>query len=214
MNSFNRVYIDSNIYYVDDFLSKEEIGVVLGSSFEWLQTNEDGNGAGKYDISNLNLKEDGVARRFTGIIQSEKQFWWNVVVKRLRNLLDNENERYNAVPYITKYLPEGDWGLYYHYENHEDCGPIGQYTTKGFTLGLNDGWTGGEIHFKNKDITFTPKPGQIVVFPASEDYTHAVLKSRGGDRIVHSAFVYSKDFYESEISPVPFVEDYLLTDPK
>ena len=74
-------------------------------------------------------------------------------------MLDNENEKYNAVPYITKYLPEGAWGLYYHYENHPDCGPIGKYTTKGFTLGLNDGWSGGEIHFKYKDISFAVKPG-------------------------------------------------------
>ena len=208
MLNFKKVYIDPEIYYVENFISQEEIDIILGSTFEWIQTNEDGNGAGPFDEKSLEtLKTDGVARRFTGIIKSEEQFWWDVIVKKLRQLLDNENEKYNAVPYITKYLPEGDWGLYYHYENHPDCGPIGKYTTKGFTLGLNDGWSGGEISFKHKDIEFTVKPGTIVVFPASEDYTHAVLKSSGGDRIVHSAFVYSNDFYESEICPEAFALD-------
>jgi len=210
MSSFNKVYIDTNIYYVDNFLSQEEIDKILGSTFEWIQTNEDGNGAHPFDENELNtLREGGVARRFTGMIQSESEFWWNVIIKRLRDLLDNENEKYNAVPYITKYLPEGDWGLYFHYENHPDCGPIGKYTTLGFTLGLNDGWTGGEIVFKNKPIEFTVKPGTILVFPASEDYTHAVNAVRGKERIIHSAFVYSNDFYESEIAPDGFSQDYL-----
>ena len=208
MLNFNRVYIDPEIYYVENFISQSEIDTILSSTFEWIQTNEDGNGAGPFDEKDLEkLRSDGVARRFTGIIKSEEQFWWDVIVTRLRELLDNENEKYNAVPYITKYLPEGDWGLYYHYENHPDCGPIGKYTTKGFTLGLNDGWSGGEISFKYKGIDFTVKPGTIVVFPASEDYTHAVLKSRDGNRIVHSAFVYSNDFYESEICPDGFALD-------
>jgi len=208
MLNFNKVYIDPEIYYVENFISQEEIDIVLGSTFEWIKTNEDGNGANPFDEKELDtLKTDGVARRFTGIIKSEEKFWWEVIVKKLRQLLDNENEKYNAVPYITKYLPEGAWGLYYHYENHPDCGPIGKYTTKGFTLGLNDGWSGGEIDFKNKGIRFTVKPGTIVVFPASEEYTHAVLKSSGGNRIVHSAFVYSNDFYESEIAPESFELD-------
>jgi hypothetical protein len=208
MLNFKKVYIDPEIYYVENFISQEEIDIILGSTFEWIQTNEDGNGAGAFEEKDLEtLKTEGVARRFTGVIKSEEKFWWEVIVKKLRQLLDNENEKYNAVPYITKYLPEGDWGLYYHYENHPDCGPIGKYTTKGFTLGLNDGWSGGEISFKHKDIEFTVKPGTIVVFPASEDYTHAVLKSRDGDRIVHSAFVYSNDFYESDVCHEAFPLD-------
>ena len=208
MSQFNKVYIDPNVYYVDNFLSQEEIDRILGSTFEWVQTNEDGNGAGPYNEEDLlTLREDGVARRFTGMIRSEEQFWWDVVVKRLRDLLDNDMQKYNAVPYITKYLPEGGWGLYYHYENHPDCGPVGKYTTQGFTLGLNDGWTGGEVDFKFKPISFTVKPGTILVFPASEEYTHAVNAIRGGERLVHSAFVYSNDFYESEIAPVKFKLD-------
>lgn len=208
MPQFNKVYIDPEIYYVENFISQEEIDRLLGSTFEWIKTNEDGNGAGPYDEKELDvLKVDGVARRFTGIIGSEEQFWWDTIVKRLRELLDNDQEKYNAVPYITKYLPEGDWGLYYHYENHPDCGPIGKYTTKGFTLGLNSGWTGGEVSFKFKPIDFIVEPGTILVFPASEDYTHAVKAVRGGDRLVHSAFVYSNDFYESEIKPSKFELD-------
>ncbi len=210
MPNFNKVYIDPNIYYVDDFLSEEEISTILGSTIEWLRIDNTGNSADKFNSYDLgDLIEDGVARRFTGIIKSEEEFWWNVIVKRFRDLLDNENEKYNGVPYITKYLPEGEWALYYHYENHPDCGLIGQHTTKGFSLGLNSGWTGGEIHFKHKDITFTVKPGQIVVFPASEEYTHAVLKSRGSERIVHSGFVYSNDLYTSEYAPATWPGDYL-----
>lgn len=208
MSQFNKVYIDPNVYYVDNFLSQEEIDRILGSTIEWVQTNEDGNGAGPYNEEDLlTLRKGGVARRFTGMLKSEEQFWWDVIVKKLRDLLDNDMEKYNAVPYITKYLPEGDWGLYYHYENHPDCGPIGKYTTQGFALGLNDGWTGGEIAFKFKPIEFTVKPGTILVFPASEEYTHAVNAVKGKERLVHSAFVYSNDFYESDISPNKFELD-------
>lgn len=211
MSQFNKIYIDPNIYYVENFLSQEEVERVLSSTIEWRLINDDGNGADEFNEKDLEvLKEGGgVSRRLTGSLDSEEDFWWDVVVRRLRDLLDNDNEKYNAVPYITKYLPEGDWGLYYHYENHPDCGPIGQYTTLGFTLALNDGWTGGEVEFKNKPIKFKVKPGDILVFPASEEYTHAVHAVRGKERLVHSAFVYSNDFYESDICPNRFPKDYL-----
>lgn len=208
MSQFNKIYLDPNIYYVKNFLSQSEVDKILSSTFEWNLINENGNGSDYFNENDVEFFEDGVSRRLVGVIKSEEEFWWNVVVKRLRDLLDNDNEKYNAVPYITKYLPEGEWGLYYHYENHPDCGPIGMYTTLGFTLALNEGWSGGEVEFKNKPIKVNVKPGDILVFPSSEEYTHAVHAVRGKERIVHSAFVYSNDFYKSDICPNRFSKDY------
>jgi hypothetical protein len=201
MSDFNKVYIDPNIYYVDNFLSQEEIDYILNSEIEWNQINALGNGVDESKYDTKYFEGGGVGRRFAGQLISAEKFWKDEIDSRIRKLLDNDKERYNARPILTKYFPEGDWALYYHHENHPDCGPIGMYTTLGFTIGLNDGWVGGEIGFQNKPIEFFVKPGTIVVFPASEEYTHCVKAVRKGERIVFSAFVYNNDFYESEFSP-------------
>ena len=125
MLNFNKVYIDPEIYYVENFISQEEIDIILGSTFEWIKTNEDGNAAYPFDEKELDtLKTDGVARRFTGVIKSEEKFWWEVVVKKLRQLLDNENEKYMLWSY--------EIGLLLRYTQNDTKRQIELYSSNSF----------------------------------------------------------------------------------
>ena len=45
---------------------------------------------------------------------------------------------------------------------------------------LNKDYTGGTIHYTNQDIFYDPEPLDLLVHPASEEYTHETLPILGG----------------------------------
>lgn len=47
---------------------------------------------------------------------------------------------------------------------------------------INDDYTGGEISFKDHDLTIKPKANSLVIFPGNESYTHGVNKIFDNDR--------------------------------
>jgi predicted 2-oxoglutarate/Fe(II)-dependent dioxygenase YbiX len=49
-------------------------------------------------------------------------------------------------------------------------------------LYLNDGYTGGELHFMNESISFKPKPGSLIFFQGDADKPHKVKEVLSGNR--------------------------------
>ena len=47
---------------------------------------------------------------------------------------------------------------------------------------FNDDYEGGEIHFKNHNITIKPKAGSLIMFPSQEPFIHEVLSIKRGTR--------------------------------
>lgn len=47
---------------------------------------------------------------------------------------------------------------------------------------LNDDYEGGEIHFKNHNVTIKPKAGSLIMFPSQEPFIHEVLAIKNGTR--------------------------------
>lgn len=80
----------------------------------------------------------------------------------------NEN-CYSNEPYnLLKYEP-GD-----HYPNHYDGNTsLGRHISA--ILYLNDDYVGGELYFKNFDITIKPQAGMLVLFPSNYAYQHQAL---------------------------------------
>lgn len=58
------------------------------------------------------------------------------------------------------------------------------------TFYLNDNYLNGEICFKINDsyISYKPTKGDVIVFPSSLPYHHAVRKSTGADRYMIRSF--------------------------
>jgi hypothetical protein len=55
---------------------------------------------------------------------------------------------------------------------------------------INDDFTGGELHFPEIDITYTPKKGSLIVFPSADQYLHGVKPvGAGPTRYALPAFV-------------------------
>jgi hypothetical protein len=47
---------------------------------------------------------------------------------------------------------------------------------------LNDGFTGGDLVFPDRDVVIIPKPGLFIGFPSNHKFVHAVPKVLSGKR--------------------------------
>lgn len=73
---------------------------------------------------------------------------------------------------------------------HSDNG----YTSRILSLivYLNDDYDGGELFFKNFDLTIKPKPGSVLCFPSSFIYLHEVKEIKFGVRYSYPVWFHSK----------------------
>lgn len=182
MSDFNKVYIEENIFYIENFVSSSEIEELLSSDMSWKLRREDHEE--KISTSVFNTKEGSDCFK-------------RVIEDKIRLITDNENQKLRKTNMLTKYNPTEarPLALGYHYENHPECDYESRWITLGVVLYLNDGYSGGELVFEHKPIEFIPKKGTLIVFPATEEYSHAVKQVTDKERIIFSGFVYSKEYW-------------------
>ena len=58
---------------------------------------------------------------------------------------------------------------------------------------LNKDYTGGSIHYTNQDISYSPEGLDLLVHPASEEYTHETFPILGGFKQIILFFYKSKE---------------------
>lgn len=191
MATLNKVYLEENIYYIENFITDEEIDEILGWDFQWTSKN-------RHDphenvlTSSIPAKE---ANRFSELVKD-----------KIALLLNNDEQKFRQRDMLTKYMPKdhpcdekcGCKGnaLGYHYENHPQCDYESRWITLGVVLYFNDDYEEGELVFEHKPISIKPKKGSLMVFPASEEYSHAVKEVYGRERIVYAAFVYGNQYWD------------------
>jgi len=79
-----------------------------------------------------------------------------------------------------------------HVDNHTD--PSLEYAAVFY---LNDNYTDGEVYFVKQDIQLRPDPGDLLVFPTSEDWRHGVnAPGPGPHRYIIPGFVSRKGFWD------------------
>ena len=59
---------------------------------------------------------------------------------------------------------------------------------RGVILYLNDNYSGGEIHYRDVDVTYKPKAGSVIIHDSS--YLHEVLPVTEGTRYMVTTFVW------------------------
>lgn len=52
---------------------------------------------------------------------------------------------------------------------------------------LNDDYEGGELYFKEQDITIKPKAGSLVLFPSTEPYYHESKPLKSGTKYMYTS---------------------------
>lgn len=182
----NKVYLDENIFYIEDFINKDAISVL------------------KEEIDNLDSldKDHEGLYHDVFLLTDRSQSLWNNIVKNLEDLFDNDDEylhNFPHAPFLIKYVnkeskPSG-WAMYPHADNvdyKDDSGEYENNVLKGIVIYVTDDYQGGEIVYINKDITFKPKAGYLVCHPGSTEYTHGVKTFTGGNRIIITGFVHKR----------------------
>lgn len=176
----NRVYLDDNIWFIENFISHEDLDVLLSECNDC-----DGwGGLGNW----LDKVKEPKEQKTKDVINS-----LNI---RIQNEITNDIEMANAFNALQRTFPSSNpndvWSLEPHTDTHEYSDS--QYVTKGYILYFNDTFSGGELEYVNKNLSIKPKPGMLVCHPGSEEYKHGVRAVTDGVRFYSSSFVYDKKY--------------------
>jgi hypothetical protein len=178
-NKYIITKVDDGIYYIDDFLSKEEIDVMMSECLD-----EDG-WYGEGGAWENNLKECTHSRDLRQEINT-----------RLEDIINNDEEESNSNTIINRLrVSTGngtDWALGVHADNHEYGDGRSVNVTKGYIIYFNDDFEGGETVYINKGIEIKPKAGRMLVHSGYKEYTHAVKHVISGTRYFITGFVFKK----------------------
>jgi hypothetical protein len=171
----NKIYVTPDIFYVENFLSEEEIFMLKNEAEEdnWVEQSKDliltDQWSGK--IKNIKNKE-----------------LFSLIRKRIfESIDDNKNLSVVKGETIRRYLPSindsEDWAMEPHHDGQEDPWQFGAIVY------INDNYKGGEIVYPNINIEIKPKSGMAIVHRANEGTVHAVKKIISGERYVLSFFM-------------------------
>jgi Rps23 Pro-64 3,4-dihydroxylase Tpa1-like proline 4-hydroxylase len=68
-----------------------------------------------------------------------------------------------------------------HFQYHHDHG-YSYNCTVSLVAYLNDGYEGGGLHFSQQDLMYTPKAGDLVIFPSNYMYPHRAMPVLNGTK--------------------------------
>jgi len=185
-----KIFLDPNIYYIENFILDEDIKIIL----EEYKNNDGWEKSGSfYMLHNFSQKTRNLLQHYK---------------EKVELLINNENDSVNFAFSLSMFKKtEGEWAINPHPDrfvpesNIDYNDPHNQSTsahvTKGYIIYFNDDYEGGEIVYLEKNITFRPKKGMILVHSGFPEYTHAVKAISSGERYMMTGFVYEKDFFEN-----------------
>lgn len=188
----NKIDIDKNIIYIEDFIPKEDLSIILDA------------------VNNNSFVEDHEHPVHLSLkIDSDKNVIdiWFKYIKNLRDMLERPDRKI-ILPapteiVFTKYRnfsldgsdnSENEYFMLPHCDDAsidwEDDKKGATFVSHGIVIFITDDFDGGEIVYVNKDISIKPKAGSLLVHPGNLEYSHAVNKFSNGERIVFAAFVH------------------------
>lgn len=182
----DKVYLDNNIFYIDNFISKNDLDIFLYD----IENNSEINDFDHHAHLTVNINKN-----------AKSQEIWKLYIEKIKNIFDNNDEyvyeKINNLSFI-KYRKVNIGGLSdkYAMEPHSDDYTKEEniesdfFVSKGFVIFLTDDYHGGEIFYVNKGIEFKPKAGLLLCHTGSSEDLHGVKKFSGNDRIIYSGFVH------------------------
>lgn len=68
------------------------------------------------------------------------------------------------------------------YKQHYDCGPQHPRRVLSMLVYLNDDYVGGELEFPYLGVKYSPKAGDVVLFPSNHTFAHIAHPVTGGTK--------------------------------
>lgn len=86
-----------------------------------------------------------------------------------------------------------------HFQYHHDHG-FSYNCTVSLVAYLNDDYEGGGLHFSQQDIMYTPKAGDVVIFPSTYMYPHRAMPVNEGTKYsLVTMLDYSDKYHQPEM---------------
>lgn len=187
----NKINIDENIIYIEDFISSEDLLLFHNS------------------IKNNSRIEDFDHPVHISLVISDKKSldrWFNYI-ENLKKMLESSDRKIRiSSPGQIDFIKYRDKNLDYESDTHskylmvphqddasydleeDQKGPT--FVSHGIVIFITDDFEGGEIVYVNKNISIKPKAGSLLVHPGNLEYSHAVNKFYNGERIIFASFVH------------------------
>ena len=187
----NKIDIDKNIIYIEDFISKDHLDLFIDKINSNSRIEDYGHPV------HLTLKVD----------QRDAVDLWFEYIEKLKVMLESTTRKikissteeidftkYRDFPLEISDSPSSEYLMQPHQDDasydwkEDEKGPT--FVSHGIVIFITDDFEGGEIVYVNKDISIKPKAGSLLVHPGNLDYAHAVNKFYNGERIVYAGFVH------------------------
>ena len=186
----NKVYLEENIFYMEDFLSEESYLTLL-----------DFCNSGDFTFGDPHVKQRGIKYVHPNVdVKYIKAY--DEYIKKMKSIFDNEIHSLvplNHIQTYKKYEPEMGYDKHLAMGPHfDDEGYRKDYNFQdldepviyfGAIYYLNDNYAGGELLYPEKNISVKPKANMLVAHAGPKEYTHAVNQVLGNDRFQIPAFV-------------------------
>jgi hypothetical protein len=86
-----------------------------------------------------------------------------------------------------------------HFQYHHDHG-FSYNCTVSLVAYLNDDYEGGGLHFSQQDVLYTPKAGDVVIFPSTYMYPHRAMPVENGTKYsLVTMLDYSDKYHQPEM---------------
>lgn len=118
----------------------------------------------------------------------ERKVYANLVKDKIKEVFEVEQEIYPDLLCITKWLSDTSHGLHAPSENLDGTPNDLYWRRFGAILFLNEDYEGGEIHFPNQNITFSPKQNTLLIYPGTAEFVHEKNKITKDTRYIIDSF--------------------------
>lgn len=193
MNELNKTFLKDDIVCYDDFIPVEDQNKLVSyfedPSLPWsMSAFYESYGIGLLAEDPL-LEKYGLPRDYLGKLD-----------QRLKQCVEEAHGR--PVKSVSSHAQKWEKGAFapFHSDNTDMDGNPSAWEKSKFVclLYVNDDYEGGELSFRDHDITIKPKAGQLITFPGGFNNIHQVKEVLSGTRHTIGAFW---DYLESEYSP-------------
>lgn len=182
-------YFKDDIVYFENFLSPEECKKIV----DYLKIKEDWTPVAFYESYGMNMIEDDQDLEKFDLPRN----FLATVTERMKEAVEDAHNR--LIKKVSTHAQKWETGSFasYHSDNSDmDGNPSAWEPSKLVCLlYLNDDYEGGQLDFRDHDITISPPEGVLITFPGGIENVHAVKEVLSGTRYTLGAFW---DYAESE----------------
>jgi hypothetical protein len=192
MNLINKGSYKSDIVYYKNFIPEDDCKKIVeyftDPTHPWANV-------AFYESYGMNLLQDDPLLEKYGLPRN----YFEGVVATMKQAVEEAHQR--PIKQVSTHAQKWEAGAYasYHSDNSDLNGNPSAWEVSKFVclLYLNSDYDGGELKFRDHDITIKPEAGILVTFPGGIDNVHAVTEVKNGTRHTIGAFW---DYLEAEYS--------------